>query len=507
MEPLVVLRGITKHFPGVLANDAIDLEVYPGEVHALLGENGAGKTTLMNILYGLYQPDKGEIFFRGKKVNVDSPSTAIRLGIGMVHQHFMLIPPFTVAENVVLGAEPRRGMVLDREKAMAAVRELAGRYGFQVDPAARIENTSVGTQQKVELLKALYRGADLLILDEPTAVLTPQEVLELKGILDHLTSQGKAVILITHKLREVMEMSHRVTVIRRGKKVGTYPTSEVNPNLLARLMVGHELELEVKKKPFSPGKVLLEVENLQALNARRLPALQGVSFQLREGEILGIAGVDGNGQTELVEVLSGLRKATGGRVVLCGREITNASPRLIRESGLAHIAEDRHKRGLVLDFTVAENLVLGQHYRPPVGRGLRFFPDEMRRRAGERIQQYDVRTPSEDIPVSSLSGGNQQKVVLARELSAKPVVIIAAQPTRGLDVGAMEFVHRQLLAHRDAGGGVLLLSLELEEILALSDRIAVMYEGRIVAIMDASEATEEKIGLLMTGGGKKLAQA
>ncbi|MGE5553881.1 MAG: ABC transporter ATP-binding protein [Betaproteobacteria bacterium] len=507
MEPIVRLRGITKRFPGVLANDGIDLDIMPGTVHALLGENGAGKTTLMNILYGLYQPDEGEIFIRGERVRVTDPNVAIRHGIGMVHQHFMLIPPFTVAENIVLGKEPRRGLNLDLKRAVKAVEELSARYGLKVDPWSRVESISVGMQQRVEILKALYRGAEVLILDEPTAVLTPQEVRELKMIVDSLAAQGKAIIFITHKLKEIMEMAQVVTVIRRGRVIKTLPTAGTNPRELASLMVGREVILEVRKAPAQLGEEALRIEGLTANNNRRLPALRGVDLEVRRGEILGIAGVDGNGQTELVEVLTGLRPATGGRVLLKGREVTRLRTRPRLRAGLGHIPEDRQKRGLVLDFSVAENLILATYDRSPFAAGIELNQKAIRKHAERLVEEFDVRTPDVETPVRSLSGGNQQKVIVAREIDQDPDVLIAAQPTRGLDVGAIEFVHERLVAERDRGKAVLLVSFELDEILSLADRVAVMYEGRIVAVLPAAEANEEILGLLMSGAAKSVEEA
>ncbi len=504
MEPIVQMKGIRKVFPGVVANDGIDLEIIPGEIHTLLGENGAGKTTLMNVLYGLYQPDAGEIYLRGRRVAIGDPNVAIALGIGMVHQHFMLIPPFTVAENIVLGDEPRKGRIfIDMKKAIRDVEAISEKYGLKVDPLVRVENISVGMQQRVEILKALHRGAEILILDEPTAVLTPQEVRELKMITDNLAAQGKAIIFITHKLKEVMAMSHRITVIRRGKVVGSVNPQETTPAALASMMVGREVLLQVEKGPARPGETLLSVENLKAANNRKLPALQGISFELRAGEILGIAGVDGNGQSELVEVITGLRKATGGRLQIKGRDMTNKGPRQMAEAGVAHIPEDRQKRGLILDFNVAENLILGSYFKRPFARGINLHYDRVYSHARELIKEFDVRTPHEKTPAKSLSGGNQQKVILAREFDMSPEILVAAQPTRGLDVGAIEFVHHLLVEQRDKGKAILLVSLELDEIMSLSDRIAVMYGGKIVGMVDAADADEEELGLMMAGGGQR----
>ncbi len=499
--PVVEMRGIVKTFPGVVANRNVDLRIYPGEVHALLGENGAGKTTLMNILYGLYPADSGQIWVRGQKVAVQNPNAAIGLGIGMVHQHFMLIPSFTVTENIVLGKEPVRSRAfVDMRAAAETVQELSQRYGLKVDPHARVESISVGMQQRVEILKALYRGAEVLILDEPTAVLTPQEVEELKDITDGLASQGKAVIFITHKLKEVKEMSSRITVIRRGEVVGQVSTHDVSAAQLANMMVGREVDLRVAKKEANPGATVLCLSNVEAFDDRGLPALRGLDLEIRRGEILGLAGVDGNGQTELVEVVSGLRRPTSGQIQLNGRDVTKLPVRGKTASGIGHIPEDRQRYGVVMDFSIAENSVLGAQHKKPFAAGISLRYDRIRQYARRLVQEYDVRTPGIDVPVSKLSGGNQQKVVVGRELDRDPDLLIAAQPTRGLDVGAIEFVHRRLVEHRDQGNAVLLVSFELDEVMALSDRIAVIYEGKIVAVVDPNETSEEELGLLMAGG-------
>jgi len=499
--PVVEMRNITVTFPGVVANDNVSIDVYPGEILALLGENGAGKTTLMNVLYGLYRPDRGEIRLRGEPVSIRDPNDAIRLGLGMVHQHFMLVPPFTVAENIVLGTEPvGAGGVLDMARAVRDVKDLSAKYGLAVDPGARVENISVGMQQRVEILKALYRGAEVLILDEPTAVLTPQEVDELAGIMRNLASQGKSIIFITHKLKEVMAISDRVTVLRRGRVVGTVPTRETTPEDLARMMVGRDVVLSVGKGPAKIGDVVLRVEDIHVKSARGLPALRGVSFEVRAGEIVGIAGIEGNGQSELVEVLTGLRKVSSGRITVGGIDITNRPPRDVITIGVGHIPEDRQRRGLILSFSIAENLILERYHRPPFARGINLDFRAVRAYARKLISEFDVRTPSENVRVGALSGGNQQKVIVARELSLEPRLLIASQPTRGLDVGAIEFVHKRLVSQRDEGKAILLVSLELDEIMSLSDRILVLYEGRIVGSMKAEEATEEEIGLLMAGG-------
>ena len=494
------LRGITKRFPGVLANDHVDFGLFEGEVHALLGENGAGKSTLMNVVYGLYRPDEGEILVRGRPVAVHSPRDAIEQGIGMVHQHFMLIPVMTVAENIVLATEPTRGgVLLDLDSAIERVRDLSRRFGLAVDPAARIEAITVGQQQRVEILKALYRGADILILDEPTAVLTPQEASELFEIIRSLRAEGKSIVFISHKLREALEVADRITVLRRGRKVETLRRSRATEHALARLMVGRDVLLRVEKKAASPGDPLLVVEDLAVLDERGLEAVRGASFEVREGEIVGLAGVDGNGQTELIDALSGLRHPSGGRIVLGGKDVTGAHARKVLDLGLGHIPEDRHRRGLVLDFSLAENLGLHDYRRPPNARFGWFFPKRLLRWARALLRQFDVRGGGPETRAAALSGGNQQKVVLAREIARDPRVLLAAQPTRGLDVGAIEFVHRRLVEARDRGKAVLLVSLELDEIHSLADRILVIYEGRIVAEF-GPDVTDAELGIAMTGG-------
>jgi simple sugar transport system ATP-binding protein len=500
MAPVLELRGITKRFPGVLANDRMDLTLEQGEIHALLGENGAGKTTLMNILYGLYQPDEGEIVVRGEDITVHSPSDAIARGIGMVHQHFMLIPVFTVTENVMLGQESTTTAgFLDRKSAAQRVRQISQQYGLAVDPEAYVKDLPVGVQQRVEIIKLLYRNADILILDEPTAVLTPQEVDDLFKIMRSLVEQGKSIIFITHKLREVMEVADRITVIRDGRVVGTTTPAKADRARLAEMMVGHEVELEVDKQPGKIGEVVLEVEGLVTLDDRHQVAVDEVSFEVRAGEILGVAGVQGNGQTELVEVITGLRPSVTGWVRILGRDLTGASPRRITEAGTAHVPEDRQRDGLILSFPVADNLVLNTYYLAPFSRGPVLQQPAILSSAGERIQEFDIRTPSPLTPASSLSGGNQQKLIVAREFSRPIRLLVAAQPTRGLDVGSIEYIHKRILAKRDEGCAVLLVSPELDEILELSDRIAVMYRGKFVAIVPAEEVTKEYIGLLMAG--------
>jgi ABC-type uncharacterized transport system ATPase subunit len=501
--PVLELRGVTKRFPGIVANDHIDLDLLEGEVHALLGENGAGKSTLMNIVYGLYHPDEGEIRVKGTPITLGSPREAIEAGIGMVHQHFMLIPVMTVAENIVLASEPRHaGVLLDYEAARTRVAELSQRYGLAVDPAAKIENISVGQQQRVEILKALYRGADILILDEPTAVLTPQEASELFEVVRSLTAQGKSVIFISHKLNEVAEIADRISVLRRGKLIDTVPAAGATEEGLARLMVGRDVLLRVEKTPAQPAEPLLQVEGLHVLDDRLLEAVRGVSFEVRAGEILGIAGVDGNGQTELIDAIAGLRKPAQGRVLIGEQDMSGEDARDRLDAGLGHIPQDRQLHGLVLDFSLAENLALHEYRKPPDSRYGWLFPKRMVARARKLLQEFDVRGGGPQTPARSLSGGNQQKVIIAREVERDPRILIAAQPTRGLDVGAIEFVHRRLVAERDEGRGILLVSLELDEILSLSDRILVLYEGRIVGEFPPT-ATEEELGLAMIGGGRE----
>jgi general nucleoside transport system ATP-binding protein len=501
--PVLELRGITKRFPGIVANDHVDFDLRRGEVHALLGENGAGKSTLMNILYGLYHPDEGQILIRGKPVSLGSAKDAIELGIGMVHQHFMLIPVMTVAENIVLATEPKRaGVLLDYDAAEQRVRELSERFGLAVDPRQRIQNITVGQQQRVEILKALYRGAEVLILDEPTAVLTPQEAGELFTIIRNLQEQGTSIIFISHKLHEVTEIADRVTVLRRGKMIDTLPAAGATEEQLARLMVGREVLLRVEKKPADPGEPLLEVQDLEVLDDRGLAAVRGASLTVRRGEIVGLAGVDGNGQTELIDAIAGLRHPAGGRIVLGGSDVTGATAKKVLDLGLGHIPEDRQRRGLVLEFSLAENIALHDYDKEPDSKLGWLRPGVLVERARGLLRQFDVRGGGPETRAGALSGGNQQKVVLAREIERDPRVLIAAQPTRGLDVGAIEFVHRRLVEERDEGRAVLLVSLELDEILSLSDRILVIYEGRIVGEYGPG-VTEEQLGIAMTGGRRQ----
>jgi simple sugar transport system ATP-binding protein len=498
--PALELRGITKRFGPVVANDGIDFDLRPGEVHALLGENGAGKSTLMSILYGLYSPDEGEIRINGEPVEVDSPSRAIDLGIGMVHQHFMLVPVMTVTENIVLGEEPKRGMLLDVREGARRVKELSDRYGLAVDPDAVIEQVSVGMQQRVEILKTLYRDARILILDEPTAVLTAQESNELFEVLRTLKEDGVSIVFISHKLNEVLAISDRVTVLRRGEKIDTVPTEGATEESLARLMVGRDVLLRVEKDAARPGTPVLEVEDLHVRDQRGLEAVKGVSLEVREGEIVAIAGVDGNGQLELVQAIAGVRAPEAGRVAIDGKDVSRLGVREKTEAGVAHIPEDRQLCGLVLDFTLAENLALREYREQPISNHGLLSIGEMKERAGTLLQEYDVRGGEPDTLARSLSGGNQQKVAVAREIASNPRLLIAHQPTRGLDVGAIEFVHGRLLNERANGRGVLLVSLEFEEVRALADRILVIYEGKIVGEFPP-DVSEEELGVAMTGGG------
>jgi simple sugar transport system ATP-binding protein len=498
-ELVLEMQGIRKEFPGVVANDGVSFDVRRGEVHALLGENGAGKSTLMNILYGLYKPDGGEIKVNGKPVSFSSAREAIHAGIGMVHQHFMLIPVMTVAENIVLGIEPHKGLRLDESGAEKRVGELSEKFGLVVEPHALVSDITVGQEQRVEILKALYRGADLLILDEPTAVLTPQEAGELFEIIRSLQKDGKSIIFITHKLNEVLEIADRITVLRRGKTIETVPREGATEESLARAMVGREVLLRVEKQPAHVGEALLEVRDLHVLDDRAIEKVRGVSFDVRAGEIVGVAGVDGNGQTELIDAITGLQRIESGTVTIGGHELTHATARAALDLGIGHIPEDRQRRGLVLEFTIAENIELHDYAKPPIARLGWLFPSRMVARAKTLIRDFDVRGGGPFTRAGGLSGGNQQKVVAAREIARDPKVLIAAQPTRGLDVGAIEYLHRRLVSERDEGRAILLVSLELEEILSLSDRILVVYEGQIVG-EHTGEVSEQEIGLEMLGG-------
>ncbi len=497
------MNGIRKEFPGIVANDNITLQVKQGEIHALLGENGAGKSTLMNVLFGLYQPEKGEIKVKGEPVKITDPNVANRLGIGMVHQHFMLVHNFTVTENIILGSEPTVAGKINIKDAAKKVEELSKRYGLAVDPYAKIEDISVGMQQRVEILKTLYRGAEILIFDEPTAVLTPQEIKELIQIMGKLVAEGKSIILITHKLKEIMEVCDRCTVIRKGKGIGTVNVAETNPDELASLMVGREVHFKVDKEDAKPQEVVLQIKDLVVTDARNIPSVNGLDLEVQAGEILGIAGVDGNGQSELIEGITGLRKIKAGSIKINGKETSHLSTRKITETGVGHIPEDRHKHGLVLDYTVGENIVLQTYYQKPYSNSGILNYNKIYEKAKSLIAEYDVRTPSEYTPSRALSGGNQQKAIIAREVDRSPSLLIAAQPTRGLDVGAIEFIHSKLIEERDKGRAVLLISFELDEIMNLSDRIAVIYEGKIVDIVDPKETTEQELGLLMAGGKRE----
>jgi general nucleoside transport system ATP-binding protein len=492
------MRDIRKEFPGVVANDGVSFDVRRGEVHALLGENGAGKSTLMNILYGLYRPDGGEIRLNGKPISFSSARDAIRSGIGMVHQHFMLIPVMTVAENIVLGVEPHTGPLLNEKAAEERVRELSGQFGLAVDPGALVRDITVGQQQRVEILKALFRDADLLILDEPTAVLTPQEAQELFGIVRSLQAEGMSIIFISHRLNEVLEIADRITVLRRGKTIDTVPREGATEESLAQAMVGREVLLRVEKKPSAPGATLLEVEDLHVRDDRGIEKVRGVSFHVQAGEIVGIAGVDGNGQTELIDALTGLQKIESGSVTIAGHRLEQSTPRKALDAGIGHIPEDRQRRGLVLEFSIAENIALHDYARPPDARRGWIFPSRMVARAKRLIDDFDVRGGGPQTPAGVLSGGNQQKLVAAREIDRNPTVLIAAQPTRGLDVGAIEYLHRRLVTERDRGRAIMLVSLELEEIFSLSDRILVIYEGQIVG-EHSGDVSEEQIGFEMLG--------
>ena len=500
MTNVLELHGITKRFPGVLANDKVDITLKEGKILALLGENGAGKSTLMNILYGLYKPDEGKIVIRGEEAEIQGPNDAIERGIGMVHQHFMLIPVMTVIENVMLGVEPTKNKILlDKEKVAARIREISDQYGLEVDPHAYIKDLPVGIQQRVEIIKVLYRSANILIFDEPTAVLTPQEVEGLFKIIRSLTEKGKSIIFITHKLKEVMNIADDITVLRLGRVVGSIAPQDASPKILASMMVGRDVNLIVKKQPAKPGDTVLDVKNLFVRNELQNLTVNGVTFDVKKGEVLGLAGVQGNGQTELVYALTGLLPVETGEAFVLGNPIHHATPRKILEYGVAHIPEDRQRHGLLLSFPISDNLVLCTYYQPPFANGIALQQKTILENADKLVQQFDVRTPSTQVNASTLSGGNQQKVIVAREFSRPIQLLIASQPTRGLDVGSIEYIHNQIIKKRDEGTGVLLVSSELDEILALSDRIAVMYKGQIMDILDAKKVNKEYLGLLMAG--------
>lgn len=504
MSNIIEMKDIVKKFGGFVANDHINLEIRDGEVHALLGENGAGKSTLMNILYGLYTPDEGEIYFKGKKVIIKGPGDAIKLSIGMVHQHFMLIPTFSVAENLILGVEPVKGLTLDMKAAVRKILDVSEEYGLAVDPNELVANISVGMQQRVEILKILLRGAKVLIFDEPTAALTPQEITDFFRICRALQSRGHTIIIITHKLKEIKQISDRVTVIRTGKNIGTVDTSDVDEPKLAEMMVGRKVILCVDKEDQDCGDVVLEIRNVHANNYRGLPALRGLSLDVHAGEIVGIAGVEGNGQTELALVLKRLINSTQGTIRFCGNEYSkDTTTQDLIDSGLAHIPDDRRKYGLVLGFSIKENLIMGMEDNKEFCRGY-FLDNKKICFLGEKLkEEYDIRCSGIELPAGSLSGGNQQKVILAREISRNPKLLVVSQPTRGLDVGAIEYVHDQLLEQRKRGCAILLISYELDEIISLSDRILTIYNGEIVAEYKSNEVSRELIGLAMTGMGKK----
>jgi len=504
-DPLAVeMRGIIKRYPRVLANDRVDLEVRRGEIHAIVGENGAGKSTLMKVLYGLVRPEAGEILLEGRPLTAHRPSEAIRRGLGMVHQHFMLVDTLTVAENVVLGLEPTRGhLLVDAAAARRRVAELSEEYGFRLDPDRLIESCSVGVEQQVEIVKVLYRGARILILDEPTGVLTPQEVRELFAILRALRESGRTIVFITHKLDEVLELADRVTVMRDGRVTGVVESAETSEEELARMMVGRDVLLRVSKTDSEPGATILSVRGLTVPGRKGKPVVVGVDLDVRGGEVVGVAGVQGNGQTELVEALTGLRRPSAGEVTLAGRPATGLSARALRDRGVAHIPEDRLERGLVPEFTVSENLILGRHHRAPFSKRGLLSLDRVDGEARRLIAEHDLRPGDPDVEAAHLSGGNQQKLIVARELDGSCALLLASQPTRGVDIGAIEFIHEGILSMRDRGVAVLLVSAELSEIMELSDRILVMYDGRIVAEYEGGGVTEEELGLAMTGAASK----
>jgi general nucleoside transport system ATP-binding protein len=506
MPYAVEMIDITKDFPGIRANDAVTLRVEKGSIHALLGENGAGKSTLMSILFGLYKPDSGRILVNGRAVSIRDPNDANELGIGMVHQHFKLVHCFTVAQNIILGREPNKAhVVVDMKKATAKVREISALYGLDVDPDARIEDISVGMQQRVEILKMLYRDAEILIFDEPTAVLTPQEIVDLMQIMRKLASEGKTIILITHKLREIKAVAGTCSVLRRGKLVETVEVAGVSEEKMAEMMVGRQVSFHVDKGPGAPGREILKIEGLCVRNSRALPAVRSLSLSVRSGEVLGLCGIDGNGQTELVQAIVGLAKVDSGRILLNGADIANAPIRKRFDSGLGHIPEDRHKHGLVLDFSLAENLVIHDYDRPPYAHGGVMDARAIRTHAEQLIEQFDVRSGSGAAgSARSMSGGNQQKAIVAREIDRSPEAFIVSQPTRGLDVGAIEYIHKRIIAERDKGKAILLVSFELDEILDVSDRIAVIHAGEIVGIVDPASTTEQELGLMMSGSLRKV---
>ncbi len=506
MPYIIEMLDIVKNFPGVRANDRVTLKVEQGSIHALLGENGAGKSTLMSILFGLYQPESGTIKVHGREERIADPNAANALGIGMVHQHFKLVHNFTVTENIILGLEPRSGLVIDRKKAARRVRELSELYGLNVDPEARIEDISVGMQQRVEILKMLYRDAEILIFDEPTAVLTPQEIHELMQIMRRLVGEGKTVLLITHKLREIKEVARTCTILRRGKLIGTVSVADSTEESMAEMMVGREVNFHVDKGPAKPGEVILKIERLNVRNAKGLLGVKDLSLELRAGEILGLCGIDGNGQTELVRAITGLAEIESGRILLGGRELAGMAVKGRLDLGLGHIPEDRHRHGLVLDFRLEENLVVHSYGRRPFSRGGVMDGNAVRANAERLISEFDVRCGEGGAtPTRAMSGGNQQKAIVAREIDRSPEAFVIAQPTRGLDVGAIEYIHKRIIAERDKGKAILLVSLELDEILDISDRIAVIYNGEIVGVVAAGQTDENELGLMMSGSKRKVA--
>ncbi|MCP5454328.1 MAG: ABC transporter ATP-binding protein [Spirochaetaceae bacterium] len=504
MAFIIEMLNIVKDFPGIRANDDVTLQVEKGSIHALLGENGAGKSTLMSILFGLYSPDGGSIRIRGESVRITDPNVANELGIGMVHQHFKLVHNFTVTENIILGLEPKKGPVLDIKSAAVKVAELSKLYGLDVDPFAKIEDISVSMQQRVEILKMLYRDAEILIFDEPTAVLTPQEIHELMGIMRRLVEEGKTILLITHKLKEIKAVADTCTVLRRGKLIGTVPVAETSEASMAEMMVGREVSFSVDKGPAHPGKVVLEVKDLCVKNAKGLLGVKNLSLSVREGEILGLCGIDGNGQTELIQALTGLAPIESGSVTIQGVDITDLPVKQRLDSGLGHIPEDRHRHGLVLDFRLDENMVIHSYGSEPFSRHGILDYGAIRKNADRLIEEFDVRSGrGPDTKARSMSGGNQQKAILAREIDRSPIAFVIAQPTRGLDVGAIEYIHKRIVAERDKGKAILLASLELDEILDVSDRIAVIYGGEIVGVVDADKTDENELGLMMSGSVRK----
>ncbi|QOR68617.1 ABC transporter ATP-binding protein [Cytobacillus suaedae] len=505
MDYVVEMLNIRKEFPGIVANDNITLTLRKGEIHALLGENGAGKSTLMGVLFGMYQPEQGVVKVNGKEVRITSPNVANRLGIGMVHQHFKLVENFTVTENIILGSEPLKGgLVLNIEMAAKRIEELSKHYGLNVDPHAKIQDISVGMQQRVEIIKMLYREADVLILDEPTAVLTPNEIEELMNIMRNLIKEGKSIIIITHKLKEIKAVADRCTVIRRGKGIGTVNVPETSEAALAEMMVGRHVSFKVEKEESKPGEVVLEIDSLFVKNARKVMGLKNFSLEVRAGEIVGIAGVEGNGQSDLVEGITGLRKVESGKILLNGEDITNIPIRQRIEKGIGHIPEDRQKRGLVLDYTLQSNMVLEVYNKPPFSKFGLLNENAMKEYAKKILENFDVRSGEGAVSIArTLSGGNQQKAIIGRELELDPNLLIAVQPTRGLDVGSIEYIHKRLIEHRDNGKAVLLISLELDEVLQLSDRIAIVNNGELVGIVNASETDENEVGLMMAGVSKE----